>query len=242
MFAAEYIQKTEEKKMKNITKILFALMLCLAVVFATVACNEEKKDEGTSGDAEKEATEALENCLDAAMELDFDEAQDYMLDADGELDGIDKDYLLEMLMEEKGGDIPEEYKDELEDMCEKFFDLALDNFSYKIEKTEVKSDDEVVFEVKLTVPDVDFNLDFDEEYAQELVVDLYNKGKINESMSEQEVYDVLIPEIFDAMYEEIKKSIDTETKTTDVTVVKKDGKWYVDPKGEFDELLEVLNF
>ena len=214
--------------MKNITKILLALMLCLGVVFATVACN--------GGDAEKEATETLENFLDAFVELDLDKAQDYVLDADGEWDGVDAGYFVSEMM----SGMPAEFED-YEDDIEKFYkDELFDNISYKIKKTDVKSDDKVVFEVEFTAPEMeDFDMeDLMEEKTMELFEELYNDGKIHEGMSEEEIYDVFVPELMDLMIDIIKDEISTTTETEDFTVVKKDGKQYVEPEGDMEELLD----
>ena len=145
--------------MKNITKILLALMLCFVVVMAAVACDEGK----TSGaDAEKEATETLEDFMDAFTELDLDKAQDYVLDMDGKWDGIDSDYIAEQLMKSYGDNMPDGYEDETKDFFKKTIEkLAKDNLSYKIEETDVKGDDEVAFEVEFTLPELDFDFDGD---------------------------------------------------------------------------------
>ena len=224
-------------------KKLLSLILALACAASLTACGGDKSDDkkeepSTKTEVKKEldgedaARDTAENFFDAFCDFEFEKAEKYY---DGEIPS-DLKNAFSLELDKVMSDIPPElspYKSEFEDLFNTMIEKSKQSFSYKI--TNVEGDgDEYIVSVDLTTPNV-ADVDFDamlsgtmEEELMALVMEYAESGKITETMSEEEMMDILMPEMMKILKSVVNDiEFETTTESGEITVAKVNGKWLV---------------
>lgn len=228
-------------------KKLMALLLALVLSFSLVACgkNTEKddtKEETKATDkAEKdieEATAVVEDFMDALMDLDAKKAAKYIDDEDAIPEEFSQysdalDDVLEGMMSGLPAEV-EAYRDDIESRMKGFMDKvvakAKDVMDYEITDVE-KDGDNYVFTVSLTAADdaSDPFADLDiETFLAEKATEWYEDGTITDSSTEEDLFELMIPAMFDYMEEALDDvELETTTNSTELVVVPDGNDWII---------------
>lgn len=216
-------------------KLLSVLLIIVLALFA-VSCDESEK---SSEQAEVEKT--AKAFMDAYMELDGEEIKKHVVDPDDVPEFLDRELLLSSVT----GLLPDEFgsvSNDFEDFMNTIIDTMTKDWSYTIKSTE-KTDDGYTVSVETNVSnldDVDFkgileNVFSDEDVLMSLIMGLYEAGKISDDMTESEMMEAMMPEIFKIATEAVKElEFEMEIKKTELVIVNSDGKWLVDSEKSFD--------
>jgi len=227
-------------------KKLLSLILALSLTLSLAACGGKGEDKAKDEPNEKKevkadkkelkgedaARDAAENFFDAFCDFDFEEAEKYF---DGEIPS-DVKGAYSMALDEMLAGMPAEmsaYKSDFEDIFNDLIEKMKKSVSYKI--TDVEGDgDEYIVSVELTMPDME-SVDFDsvmsssmEEELMTLVMEYAESGKITESMSEDEMMEIIMPELIKIIKNAFNDmDFETTTDSGEITVAEIDGEWLV---------------
>ncbi len=216
--------------MKKALSVLVALVMVLTLL---VGCQGQPAQNDEKALAEK----AVTNYMEALSSFEFGEAATYTTNPEKLMDSAPyagQEDALEQMLENMPENI-RQYETSLQKFVEAMFDVMQSQASYEIVSVDKKGDS-FAAKVTLTIIDVD-NFDsnsmMNEMMAsidiETLMMQMLEDGTINETMSEQELYDILFPALFDAMTDALD-DVTMETTTTEQTfnIVKIDGKWLLD--------------
>lgn len=232
--------------MKKITSLLLAILCTLSLS----ACQKpEEIDKDSKKDAEAEVTKVVESYMDAICEMDYAQLNDFIVEENDEYDGLDaKEEMLEGMF---GGEIPAElvaYEDDFDDICNNLIDVICEKMTYEIISVEEDGDNYVVT-VEMT------SMDWDEliavmndeeamsEMGYELGVELAESGKINESMSEEELMKVILEEtliLMEEIIEDFVSGSESITYEMEIVVEDHDGEWLINEEDSDIEGIEEI--
>lgn len=216
------------KKMKKICSVFLALLMVLTML---AGCDSQpaKTDQDL-------AKEAVENYLDALMKFDFKKASEYTTNPEKMMENSpygSTDEAIRQIMNEMPAEF-QAYESDIREFATALFDTVENSMSYEI--TNIKQDgDKYTAEVTMVNTADDLNLDsvitdmMEEADLQGLLVQYMEDGIISVDMSEQELYDILFPAVFDKMTDSVKNlTVETTTAEESFDVISVDGKWVVD--------------
>lgn len=222
--------------MKTTLKKALCLLLALTCVLAFAGCTSTEDDGETKKEnGKEEATEVVENFMDALIGLNFEEAASY-IDDESVLDDMpfkNPDDIIDMLVAESPEMAP--YADDFKPMLDTMLNKITDKMEYTIGDAEKDGDDYKV-SVTLTMPDeesMDFetvmaNL-FTEEELNNMLMDLFSSGKISLESSEEEMMKVVVTEVVAKATVAIEDmDVQTTTEEKEFVVTKVDGEWLID--------------
>ncbi len=213
-------------------KKLLSLILALVLVFGVAACS-------LFGNPEQEATETAESFMDCLVNLEFDELGRYVVDEDAlppEITELDIDAEFKKAL----GDLPAEmtaYEADFEKIFDAIVNKIKEGLSYEIKSIDRNDFEGYTITVALTSPDfdtVDFDTVFsdiaDEGALSDIILQMTNEGKITASSTEQEIIDLVMPEVIKLMEDAILDiEFDVTTEEEDLVIVKTDdGEWLID--------------
>lgn len=215
-------------------KKLLSIVLALVLVLSVASCSLFGGEKDSAASAEK----TVESFMDALVDFDFKKLKNYIDDEDALPDEI-ADFDLEANLEKIIDDMPAElddYSDDLRSIFNDLIDKIKKEISYEIKET-TKDEDSYIVTVEVTLPDMDSvnfeNLltdSMDESSLMNILNEMIESGKITENTTEQEMFDLLMPEVFKIMEDAIK-DIEFETTTDEkefVVVKSEDDKWVID--------------
>ncbi|MDO4618098.1 MAG: hypothetical protein Q4B31_01080 [Clostridia bacterium] len=236
--------------MKKVLPIMLALAMSVTVMSG---CAEKKE---TTGDTPEEATvekkeesgdtpeAVVEKYYDAVTDGDFEEALKYTTGdhKEEQEEKIDKDVVLENMIEPYCDAFGVDIKDVEDDLFESYMDLqkkiqkGIDDI--EIEEAEI-DDDEATVVVTLTCYDGDVVNGAIENEALMKVFNITSipsniSDQIKQSFDEDQRIDYLL-KYFDTMFDmmiEACKDADTIEQELEYTLVKEDGKWLISEKDE----------
>lgn len=192
--------------------------------------DEEDKDDDDK-DAEA-ATETVENFMNAACELNAEEAYEYT-DSDEEPPYKDADDAVDQFVAEFSEGAPADGVVYFETLGDMMVDAMLDSMDYEITSCE-KDGDEYVITVDWDCIDtvsIEDNMIVDESVGEEIAMELYENGDITEDMTEDEMVEVLMPATVEYMIEVLEDAIadaDIKTETKEFVVYEDGGDWIID--------------
>jgi len=242
-------------------KKFLAILLAFVLAFSLVACSSNVADEETltkedRKNPEEEATEAVEEFMDAYVELDADEMEDFVVDKDDlpEFLNITVDDLVAPAVQYEIANPPfEEFKNYEKDLEKAYIALienAMDELSYEITEVE-ENDDEFTFTVEVTVFDSEIMKDIDlnsltaEKYTQEYLMKLAAEaGKDIATLTETEFMEIYLPDYFKFVLEVFADAeIKTHKEEIEVVVKHEDDEWLIDAKNsDLDDLELSFDF
>lgn len=215
--------------MKKICSVLLALLLVLTTLSGCSSLGEK--------DAKSQAGEIIENYLTALMQFDFKTASKLTVNPEKMMKNAPYESM-DAGVTQIVNAMPEQfraYESDIREFATALFDVMLNNMSYTITNLE-QVDDKFVATVQMTtVHSENFDMQtiltdmMSTTDLQGLLTQYMENGTITEEMSEQELYDIIFPAMFDKMTETIK-DIPVETTTDEETfdIVLVDGNWLID--------------
>ncbi len=220
-------------------KKLLSLLLALVLTFSLAACGGGAGDKNSKvNDSKEEATEVVEGFMDAYIDFDFADLEDYVddfSDLPEEIQELDFSSALDEIIDEMPDGLSA-YRDDWEDVFNRLFDIAKECMDYKITDVNEESKDEYIFTVDLTVPDFE-SVDFDslvtnamsEDTMMDLVTMGQASGELSEAPTEEEIMAFLAPTIIqkinDALYD---VEFETESQEIELVVVEENNEWMID--------------
>ena len=215
--------------MKKILSVLLAMMMVLTMLVGCQTQPVQNDDE--------QARQVVENYLEALTSFKFKEAASYTNDPDALMadapyestqDAMDK--IIETLPEEF-----QAYKTDVIAFGEALFENLQEKMSYQILNVE-KDGETYLASIEITSIDFDnfdsttlMNNMMQNINVEELLTELLENGSITETMSEEEMMDVLFPALFQKMAEAaIELPVETTTEKEEFSVIQMDGTWVLD--------------
>ncbi len=215
--------------MKKVLSVLLALIMTVTML---AGCQSQPAQNN-----QELATKTIERYMDALLEFDFKTAAGYSSHPEKILESAPysnkEDAVLKMLAA-----MPEnvqKYESSITNFAEAVFGLMQDNMAYKITDVE-KVGSSYVATLELTSADTE-KFDIAELMTtmmaeidlNNLLTELIEDGTVSENMSQEEIYDVLFPVLFDSMSDAVKElPAETTTKEQTFTVIEVDGEWLID--------------
>ena len=215
-------------------KKLLSIVLALVLVLSVASCSLFGGEKDSAASAEK----TVESFMDALVDFDFKKLKNYVDDEDAlpdEITNFDLEANLEKIIDDMPAEL-DDYSDDLRSIFNDLIDKIKKEISYEIKET-TKDEDSYIVTVEVTLPDMDSvnfeNLltdSMDESSLMNILNEMIESGKITENTTEQEMFDLLMPEVFKIMEDAIK-DIEFETTTDEkefVVVKSEDDKWVID--------------
>lgn len=225
--------------MKNMKKVL-CLLLALATVLAFAGCGNKQAPASETPAAETpapvsdedQAKAVVEGYINALFTFDAEEAKKYVDDESVIGEAPDVDAIVDALLAE--APMMEDYRGDLTDLLNLTLDTMMANADYKLGDI-TKDGDNFVIAAEITLPDMtsDPTIALQEAMSEDAMTDvamkLMDEGKITESTTEEEMFAIIMPEVFKIAEEEIEK-MEFETATTEgkFVVVKNGDNWVID--------------
>ncbi len=217
------------KRMKKVLSIVLALAMAVTLL---AGC----QNQATQNNQEL-ATKTIESYMDALVEFDFEKASNYSNYPEKILESAPytnkEDAVQKMLTA-----LPEnvqKYESSITNFAEAVFNLMQDNMTYQITdiqkvgnsyvaSLEITSVDTEKFDIAELMTNMMAEIDINSLLNEQL-----ETGAINENMSQEEIYDVLFPVLFESMTDAVKNlPAETTAKEQTFTVIQVDGKWLID--------------
>lgn len=203
-------------------KKILSLLLSLLLLFTLISCVDS---------GEQEAMQTVQNFLDKLIVLDIEGAKAYV-DHPDELDdifeGISKDTLFQAVPAEF-----QKYADDFNTIIDSMLNKCASVMTYNIKDT-YKEDGCFIYVVDMTYPNMDFDFEdafeqsFTEEVMMGIATELLSSGKITTTSTQEEIYDALMPKVFQKAQEVINEmELKTKMESIEIAVIEKDGKWLI---------------
>lgn len=232
--------------MKRLKQML-CVLLAVVMVLALAAC-------GSNGGGSKETVppdKVVEAFMDAYLAMDFQTATTYLDDASVLKDAVEYDSAKQGFLDDFVGQTPEmePYRDDFEEFFDHMMQSIMDSIQYKIISTDVDGSNATV-KIQVDAPDFD-SIDMDaamesvtgEDALMKILMPLIEDGTLTQNSTQEEMYDILVPEMIrlmtEAMDEAIANADPSESGEDDFHLVQKDGKWIIDTEKSDIEGLNI---
>ena len=241
--------------MKKMFRIALCALLTLALVFSFTACSDDAP-KNNAVEEEKDnkalAEEAVKGFMDGFRELDIEAMSGYCLDGEAFKESLGFESVEDAITEgivQSGAN--EEMVNLMAPYVESVVDVMKHRVNYEILSIEEDGEDYIAT-VAYTVPDYEtamatLQANYGEEESQalgeEIAMELLENGTITQDSTQEEIAAALIDSMMDRLLSELETIIiETEPveDEVEISVIEKDGKWYVDEETA-GFVKEVLN-